>query len=164
MCNDQIGLYDIYGVHHVLLWHEFWFVLLMCAVIVIISLSIACFFYYKTCTLVDTDIWSICMRDLRVLRTDKTNMDLDQVQLFYDRLINILKKYVRVRYGFAHQGLTDGELYTMIQNTNNHDLVPVMPILERSVAIKFGKTLVADTQVQKDYAAVRYFVESTKLL
>jgi hypothetical protein len=104
------------------------------------------------------------MRDLRVLRTDKTSMDLDQVQLFYDRLINILKKYVRVRYGFAHQGLTDGELYTMIQNTNNHDLVPVMPILERSVAIKFGKTLVADTQVQKDYAAVRYFVESTKLL
>jgi hypothetical protein len=161
----DLGLYDIYGMYHVPLWQESWFIqdaaILFCSVVCVFSLLIALFFHKKAQAIMLVDDWSSYVRQIELIRPAAPIAD-EQMRSFYDDLTHILKTYVYMRYGLAQYGATDHEVCTKMHNARDHNLMCVVPVLERGIAIKFGGMRVSSNQGQKDYDAVHHFIVSTK--
>lgn len=163
--TTQIGLYDIYPLYHVPFWQQEWIIQLLafslCGIIFLFCLIIAYIFYKKTQKIVYTDPWLLYMQNLESLYP-KPGMTAAEIRYFYDNLTCLLKKYIYVQYSIAHYKASDQEMYSKIQESSHRTIHSLLPLLERSIIIKFAGMQTNTIQVQEDYNMVKHFMLSTK--
>ncbi|HEV2916438.1 MAG TPA: hypothetical protein VGW78_01700 [Candidatus Babeliales bacterium] len=165
MNNEIIGLYDIYSVYHIPFWQQEWVIqaiaFSLSGILCIGALAIAYIFYKKYQYIVYTDPWLLYLKNLELLYPKKV-MTNAEIAFFYDKLTNLLKKYVYIQYSIAHYHVSDQEMHIKIQESHNALLHFLLPIFEHSITIKFARMNADIAQVHTDYNIARDFIISTQ--
>ena len=167
MHSDTVGLYDIYGLHHVPFWNEVWFaqsiMLFFCISVFIFSCIISMVFYKKARKIVTIDPWAQSLSAIESMRVRNYSACGNDCKQFYDRLTHIVKNYLCIRYGVARSGATDHEFVECVDACSD-PISMVSPVLKRGIAVKFASSTVEPDQQEKDYQLVYTFIKSTKPL
>jgi len=159
---DSLGLYDIYGLHHVPFWQQswFWYCCIGLAILLGAALIAGFYFFFKSrMGKKSQKPWEKALHALTLLKKRSTSLSN---ACMYDELTHIIKEYMQARYFLDCQGKTDQEVGKQLdQNTFFDPTGKLSQVLHNSIETKFSPESSNRTQCNQDYETVVAFVSAT---
>jgi len=164
MAQEQVELYDIYGMWHVPFWQTafFYYIVGGCGILLCGIAFYYCYRWYKRRTK-KVPYWLVSQRALDELSGSSLNT-VNCADLFYSRLLVILKQHLSAHFNHDFIGATDQECIQMLRRIGEKGPLgdTVKEITERTETIRFARDTALKEGMQTDLQKIYSIVQTVR--